>query len=57
MTGTPEQLIRICALHEARLQGERRAAHRAERFAAWREAAVALAQAALVVALTGLVVL
>lgn len=31
MTGTPEQLIRICALHEARLEGERALARRARR--------------------------
>lgn len=31
MTGTPEQLIRICALHEARLEGERALARRERR--------------------------
>lgn len=57
MTGTPEQLIRICALHEARLADERHAAHRAERFTLVREAAVTLFQMTLAVLLVGLVAL
>ena len=57
MTGTPEQFIRICALHEARLADRRRSARRADRLAALREASLAGVQFVLAVALVGLVVL
>lgn len=57
MTGTPEQLIRICALHEARLQTERRAARRAERLETLREASLTVAQFTLALLVAGLVVL
>ena len=57
MTGTPEQFIRICTLHEAQVADARRAARRADRLALLRDASLSMLQLCVVAAVVGLVVL